>query len=140
MQDQDSKTNPSGASSNATASQPSTRAADLTMWLGTIDRRAAELLAPQIDERMNNPRVIAIRQLAAKEPEDLYTPGTMRGVLSAVDIDDGWPEEDRAMYIDVLCSLLPEHQLDAIATRAKAELDKIDELNRQHETHIERLF
>lgn len=90
----------------------------MTTWL-------AEQVAPQVDAHMNDPRVQLIRRLAAKGPEDLCAPGTLRQVLSVVDIE-AMPEEDRMMLLDVLLALMPESQLAAVAARAEAELGRID--------------
>lgn len=102
------------------------RAADLTTWLATPDKPTCERLAPLTDKRMNDdPRVQLIRQLAAKGPEDLCAPGTLRQVLSIVDIER-MPEEDASMLLEVTLGLLPEAQLGEVAARAQAELDKLD--------------
>lgn len=111
--------------------EPSFRAADMTNWLACIDKPTAERLAPQVDARMNDPRVQLIRRLAAKGPEDLCAPGTLRQVLSIVDIER-IPEEDASMLLEAMLGLLPESQLGEVAVRAQAELDKLAELERQH--------
>jgi autotransporter translocation and assembly factor TamB len=88
-----------------------------------------DLALHRLVKRENDPRVQLVEQLAAKEPEDGYTPGALQQALGAADLDQ-WDRDDLELFLMVILGLAPERQLDAIAARAKAELDKLAEFDR----------